>query len=72
MARRKKPVEPEFTLTHVEKEKPKENKNIRRAHIVTWGDTIESIAHMYNVSVSKLIKLNGVEKIAIGQVLFID
>lgn len=44
----------------------------RRTHVVQWGESIQSIAGLYSMPVMKLVRLNGTDKISVGQTIYID
>lgn len=65
---------PNYSPTVAPTETPRGPANGGNSHIVARGETLTSIAKMYNVSVSELQKFNHIEndrKLQIGQTLMI-
>ena len=52
--------------------KVEENTKERKCHIVTEGESIQSIAGLYSVPVMKLIMLNETTNVYVGQNIYID
>lgn len=52
--------------------KVEENTNERKCHVVTEGESIQSIAGLYSVPVMKLIMLNKTTDVYVGQKIYID
>ena len=52
--------------------KVQENTKERKCHIVTEGESIQSIAGLYSVPVMKLIILNETTNVYVGQNIYID
>lgn len=52
--------------------KVEENTYERKCHVVTEGESIQSIAGLYSVPVMKLIMLNKTTDVYVGQKIYID
>lgn len=73
MARpRKLKIDEPTTSKVIFKEEKIDKPTVQRLHVVCRGDNIQTIAQQYNVSVDRLIRLNGTDKVTIGQVVRID
>ena len=62
-----------LTGTQEQYERLKNNNftKVTKTHVVQRGETLQSIASMYNVSTSKLIALNGSNEVSIGKTIYI-
>ena len=52
--------------------KVEENTKEKKCHVVTEGESIQSIAGLYSVPVMKLIMLNKTTDVYVGQKIYID
>lgn len=63
----------EYSAQPISKDnKVEENTKERKCHVVTEGESIQSIAGLYSVPVMKLIMLNKTTDVYVGQKIYID